>query len=161
MLGWDRVFLAMLESFPGPREAKVIVQRSESEAYIIADHAFLGTVLGPPLWNSVFADVDAAILAHDFRPTEFADHLLAEKQFDLHAPREQVHAQMSACQGSVHAWGVRNSVLFDAGKESLENQTACSRVSSDCGCVRGGFGEAVAIANRPAGTDSGTAAGLF
>ena len=49
----------------------------------------------------------------------FADDLNVFKQFDLDTTNSDIVDDMSLCKTSVHKWGVRNRVAFDAGKEHI------------------------------------------
>ena len=49
----------------------------------------------------------------------FADDLNVFKKFHRHIENEEVKRTMEDCRTSVHSWGRRNRVSFDAGKEHL------------------------------------------
>ena len=51
------------------------MQGSASEEFVLEDTVFQGTVLGPPLWNSFFADVAAPASATGGKEAVFADDL--------------------------------------------------------------------------------------
>ena len=66
-----------LFSYLAPREASVVVQGCASTNFTIKDEVFQGTVLGPPLWNVFFSDLDDTIQQLLFRIAKFADDLTA------------------------------------------------------------------------------------
>ena len=105
--------------FVAARSAKVIVQGLESEPQRILGGVFQGTVLGPPSWNVFFADVAEPVQEAGFKEDVFADDLTCEKEFPTSCLDEDVFGELSECQRDVHFWGVRNRVLFDAGKEAM------------------------------------------
>jgi hypothetical protein len=65
--------LSLLSDWLRGRESAVVVKGVESCWNGIADQVFQGTVLGPPLWNIYFADVDQAVMNAGFINTSFAD----------------------------------------------------------------------------------------
>ena len=68
-------FLNFLASYLKPRKAVVVVEGIESDETEIADQVFQGTVLGPPLWNTFFADVVRPASSSGGRPSIFAGNL--------------------------------------------------------------------------------------
>ena len=57
--GVGPTFLNFLDAYLSPRKGQVLVQDARSDAIEIENNVFQGTVLGPPLWNTFFADVSA------------------------------------------------------------------------------------------------------
>ena len=55
--GVGETFLKFLDAYLAPRVGRLIVQGESSCDMDLANTVFQGTVLGPPLWNSFFADV--------------------------------------------------------------------------------------------------------
>ena len=90
-----------------------------SDFFEIMDMIFQGTVLGPPLWNTFFADVAIAASATGGSEAMFADDLNVFRRFPRDADAAHVHEKMQECRHDVHAWGKRNRVSFDPGKEHL------------------------------------------
>ena len=66
-------YLNFLEAYLSPRKGKVVVQGEASDEFVLDDSVFQGTVLGPPLWNSFFADVAMPASASVGREAIFAD----------------------------------------------------------------------------------------
>ena len=79
---------------------------------------YQGTVLGPPLWNCYFADARLVAEAEGFQDTFFADDLNLYKAFPSNTAGHAVYNALGQCQASLHTWGEKNQVLFDASKES-------------------------------------------
>ena len=90
-----------------------------SEALLLRDTIFQGTVLGPPLWNRFFSDVKAAVRKAEFTEAVFADDLSCFKVFHGRIGDSYIFTRMQTCQSYVHAWGVANQVVSHAGKEGL------------------------------------------
>ena len=84
---------------------------------------FQGTVLGPPLWNTFFADSNRPLTKKGFSATAFADDLNAWKAFRLDrmsATRlDGPLSELLAAQAELHKWGASNQVLCDPVKESF------------------------------------------
>ena len=55
--GIGTTYLRFLNAYLQPRQARVIVEGAVSDPFEIFNTVFQGTVLGPPLWNTFFADV--------------------------------------------------------------------------------------------------------
>ena len=73
--------LRFLFSYLAPRAATVVVQGYESDSFTIEDEVFQGTVLGPPLWNIFFREIDDTIRRCLFRVAKFADDLTAYRNY--------------------------------------------------------------------------------
>ncbi len=99
------------------RSAVVIVQGKHSRPFAIANQVFQGTVLGPPLWNVFFKDVDTPIVERCFRGAKFADDLSAFKNFESSTANTDIFEKLRDLQSHVHAWGTKHRVTFDASKE--------------------------------------------
>ena len=80
---------------------------------------FQGTVWGPSLWNSYYADASEAVELHGFLGTVFADDLNCFKIFDGAIGDAFVHTESRKCQQSLHEWGRANQVVFEPSKESF------------------------------------------
>ena len=112
-------FLNFLASYLKPRKAVVVVEGIESDETEIADQVFQGTVLGPPLWNTFFADVVRPASSSGGRPSIFADDLNVFQEFDRTVPNEEYQQVMMDCRAKVHRWGKVNRAVFDADKEHI------------------------------------------
>ena len=108
--------LRFLESYLQERRAAVLVEGARSEWYALANMIFQGIVLGPPLWNTYFADV-SNVIPGEFDGSKFADDLKVDKSFPIGTTDEEIFTELRDCQGRVHEWGVRNQAIFDRGKE--------------------------------------------
>ena len=118
--GLNDRFLKLFEDFLDVREAVVIVNGACSEPFFLENMVYQGTVFGPFLWNIFFADVsDSVTSVEGFVDTKFADDLSACKEFPVDTDDSAILAELRSCQTSVHAWGVRNRVSFDSGKEEF------------------------------------------
>ena len=112
-------YLNFLDAYLAPRKGKVVVQGSASEEIALEDTVFQGTVLGPPLWNTFFADVCEPAAEDGGREAIFADDLNVFKLFDRLLPLPDMMQSLDDCRQRVHAWGKVNRVIFDAAKEHL------------------------------------------
>ena len=88
-----------------------------SEIMSICNSVYQGTVLGPPLWNSFFADVAVPARSTGGEEGMFADDLNVFQQFDQRTPLNEVKNVLEKCRDRVHTWGKANRVSFDAAKE--------------------------------------------
>ena len=112
-------FLNFLDSYLAPRKGQVVVQGARSDAFEMSNMAFQGTVLGPPLWNTYFADVAEPASSTGGREAMFADDLNVFHEFDRLTPLDQVQSELARCRERVHKWGDKNRVVFDASKEHV------------------------------------------
>ena len=117
--GVGSTYLNFLDAYLAPRRGKVVVQGSASEEFVLEDTVFQGTVLGPPLWNSFFADVAAPASATGGKEAVFADDLNVFHEFDRFTSVPDIMTELSDCRRRVHSWGVTNRVSFDPAKEHL------------------------------------------
>ena len=72
---------------------------------MLDDQVFQGTVLGPPLWNTFFADVALPARAKGGQEAKFADDLNVFKLFDRLAPVQHVIDDLAECRSHVHTLG--------------------------------------------------------
>ena len=112
-------YLNFLDAYLSPRKGKVVVQGEASDLFTLLDMVFQGTVLGPPLWNTFFADVAAPAKESGGKESIFADDLNVFKEFDRETPLPEVVTELTDCRTRVHAWGRANRVAFDPSKEYL------------------------------------------
>ena len=113
-------FLQFLNSYLMPREGKVTVEDAVSEAFTLADMVFQGTVLGPPLWNTFFADVAKDIAAPGQDVQLFADDLTVLTSCPLIVSNAILLGALGETQKRTHRWGVKNQVSFDPSKETFK-----------------------------------------
>ena len=88
----------MIQSWLRKRSAHVIVGGQKSEAMTLEDMVFQGTVWGPPLWNTFYADSRRPIRKEGFKEIIFADDLNAWKKVAAGASRESMMTAMTKCQ---------------------------------------------------------------
>jgi len=115
--GVGETCLRFLDSYLSPRVGRVVVQGQFSDAMRLANTVFQGTVLGPPLWNTFFADVATPASSTGGKEAMFADDLNVFKAFDRHVPVADVNADLEKCRARTHRWGKTNRVSFDPSKE--------------------------------------------
>ena len=73
-----------------------------SEVFKILNQVFQGTVLGPPLWNVCFRDVDEVTSRNGFSEYKFADDLTVMKSFCASADNGDINDHNPAeCFGRV------------------------------------------------------------
>ena len=109
--------IKVIQSWLRKRTANIIVSGEQSKEVHLQDMVFQGTVWGPPLWNSFYADSRHPIQKHDFQEIIFADDLNAWKKFEAGTAHDTMLAAMQDCQHELHQWGSANQVSFDADKE--------------------------------------------
>ena len=68
-------FLNFLDTYLAPRCGQVAVEGELSDEFDISNSVFQGTVLGPALWNTFFADVASAASSAGGKEEIFADDL--------------------------------------------------------------------------------------
>ena len=89
-----------LAAWLSDRESQVVLGGAASAATVLADSAFQGTVVGPPLWNAFFGDSRRALIRKDFNETVIADDLNAWRAFSLDkrasAPHETALSELAA-----------------------------------------------------------------
>ena len=111
--------VVFLQSWLEDRLSSVVVGGAFSSDTILADSVFQGTVLGPPLWNTFYADASRAIRRHGFIETIFADDFNCWVALAKSVDEVDAVLILSECQYSLHAWGAANQVSFDPLKESF------------------------------------------
>jgi len=99
--------------------ALVVVNGAYSKNLVLTNMVYQGTVLGPPLWNSYFADARLVAEAEGLDDTFFADDLNLFRAFPTSTANDLITNSLEEGQAAVHTWGVKNQVQFDAGKESF------------------------------------------
>ena len=128
--GLQGCYLRFLSSFLDRRFGEVCVEGKKSSQFSLEDEVFQGTVLGPPLWNVFFADIVTSMLAPESGKA-FADDLNVFQEFDRLVPERRIVHKLHECRDEVHAWGQRNRVEFDAGKEHFVILHPTSGVGDD------------------------------
>ena len=116
-IGLPASFLDFLNSYLMHREGKVTVEGAFSTSMHMCDMVFQGTVLGPPLWNSFFADVIHHVPEGQQEINLFADDLTVMTSVSQNHSNDLLLETLSEIQVRTHAWGARNQVEFDPGKE--------------------------------------------
>ena len=112
-------FLDFLSSYLEPRIGYVTVEGVMSEAFVLCNTVFQGTVLGPTLWNVFFNDVSFEASSHGGEPSKFADDLTVMKKYPLTMSNADCIEDMRLTQNEVHRWGRRYRVTFEASKEHI------------------------------------------
>ena len=74
------------------------------------------TVLGPPLWNIFFREIDDTIRRCLFRVSKFADDLTAYRNYVSSTSNSQILDDLKECQLASHQWGSTRRVSFDVSK---------------------------------------------
>ena len=96
-----------------------MVEGEFSDLFEIANSVYQGTVLGPTLWISFFADVSVPAASTGGTESVFADDLNVFQKFDRLASNGEITSQLEKCRTAVHKWGRTNRVSFDASKEHM------------------------------------------
>ena len=86
----------------------------------LSNTVFQGTVLGPTLWNTFFADVCTPASSTGGRESIFADDSNVFQVFARTCPIEDIYTSLQTCRARVHDWGRNNRVIFDVTKEHLQ-----------------------------------------
>jgi hypothetical protein len=118
-VGLPDTFLDFLNSYLSQREGFVRVEGALSEAMVLANMVFQGTVLGPSLWNAFFADVATEIPTGSQEVNPFADDLSATTLAHQSVSENIVWDELTEIQHRTHEWGRKNQVEFDPSKEFL------------------------------------------
>ena len=109
--------LAFMKSYFEPRKAVVVVGGVKSKPIVLSDQVFQGTVLGPPAWNAMFADITPVIAASSFEDAKYADDLTAYKKFPDFYSTEDIIEEIKECQTQCHKWGDTFRIQFEPTKE--------------------------------------------
>ena len=119
-LGLPATFLDFLNSFLLPREGRVRVEGALSDVMLLCDMVFQGTVLGPPLWNTFFADVADHVPQGRQQIELFADDLSVSTWTPHDTSPAVLMDELQEVQARTHMWGGRNQVQFDPSKEHFK-----------------------------------------
>lgn len=111
--------LKLLQSWLSDRTAHVCVEGIRSAAFVLSNMVFQGTVSGPSLWNSYYADANRAVESCEYTGTVFADDLNCFKVFDGSIGNRYIYSESKRCQQALHVWGRANRVVFEPAKESF------------------------------------------
>ena len=111
--------LALLKSWLEPRSAIVVVDGEQSQQRLLSNSVYQGTVWGPPLWNTFFADTDVPLHELGFSETKFADDLNAYKEYAPTVTDHIILDELQECQVRLHTWGMLKQIQFDGSKESF------------------------------------------
>ena len=115
--GMPQDLLSIIASWLRKREAQVVVGGVQSTTITLENQVFQGTVWGPSLWNTFYADSSDAIRKCSFEEIVFADDLNAWRKYEAGIKHDDMKQAMWKCQDELHKWGNANQVKFDAGKE--------------------------------------------
>ena len=129
-IGLPSTFLDFLNNYLLTREGLVRVEGAVSEAMLLTNMVFQGTVLGPSLWNAFFADVADHVPQGNQQINLFADDLTVMTHAPQHVSEDLIFDELTEVQTRTHAWGRRNQVEFDPSKEHF-NVIHPSRGSGD------------------------------
>ena len=119
-IGLPERFLDFLNAYLMNREGFVRVEGALSEAMLLSNMVFQGTVLGPALWNAFFGDVAQHVPNATQEINLFADDLTVMTHKAQHVSDAIVLNALEDIQRRTHEWGVRNQVEFDPSKEYLK-----------------------------------------
>jgi len=119
-LGLPNSFLDFLDDYLMPREGYVTVENAISEAMLLCDMVFQGTVLGPSLWNAFFAGVATAVPVANQEVNLFANDLTGTMTCAVTVSNDILISELHDMQHRAHAWGRQNQVTFDPAKEFFE-----------------------------------------
>ena len=108
----------VLVSWLQQRQAHVLVHGQQSQLWQLSNMVYQGTVLGPALWNTFFADIAQAFEEVLYESFFYADDLNSCKEYDRGADRATIREDLDKAQAAAHLWGEANAVTFDAGKET-------------------------------------------
>ena len=113
--------LCFLCSWLEDRSSEVVVGGCSSGREPLCDRVFQGTVLGPPLWNTQYADAREATSSLSFTETVFADddNCWVRMRKGLVPQDIRCEIALRGAQRELHAWGRANQVVFDRAKNSL------------------------------------------
>ena len=110
---------SFLTGYLAPRQAQVVVDGAASKPMPLTNTVYQGTVLGPPLWNTFFADVTSVATAHGATEAKYADDLNMYKAYAGQTPCDDILADLKHLQSATHSWGRANQVIFDGAKEEF------------------------------------------
>ena len=102
--GVGQCFSQFLDAYLQTRTGKVVVEGCSSEEFVLSNTVFQGTVLGPTLWNTFFADVCIPASSTGGHEAMFADDLKVFQVFLRMHPKEDVLASLQMCRSNVHQW---------------------------------------------------------
>jgi hypothetical protein len=111
--------IAFLRAYLAARNARVVVGGEKSNEFILRDQVFQGTVLGPKLWNTYFADIRFIMQQCNLIDLLFADDANAFQIFSGDVDNGHIMQQLTHCQGKCHEWGDKNQIEFENTKEKL------------------------------------------
>ena len=86
--GLKDTFLKFFRSYLAPRRAIVLAEGEHSIALVLRDMIFQGTVLGPPLWNICFKDLDDYCFGGV--PKQIADDLFVIQKYPQDKDNEEI-----------------------------------------------------------------------
>ena len=105
-IGLPEKFLDFLNAYLMTREGFVRVEGALSEAMLLTNMVFQGTVLGPALWNAFFGDVAQHVPIAGQEINLFADDLTVMTHRVLHVSDAVVLKDLEVIQHRTHECGV-------------------------------------------------------
>ena len=117
--GVHEQIVMLLASWLDERTAEVVVQGQRSDKHALSNMVYQGTVLGPSLWNLMYADAKTPIRHAGFTELVYADDLNAYREAPTTTPDDTLIAEAQACQTEVHRWGGANQIQFEPAKEGI------------------------------------------
>ena len=94
-------------SYLEPRVGKVVVEGQYSNALSMSNMVWQGSVLGPQLWNTFYADVASVSQERGATEIVFADDLNAFGGFPSDSDLPEVLEELKAYQAACHQWQAR------------------------------------------------------
>ena len=94
--------LKVLQSWLSDRTAYVCVEGVQSIAFVLQNMVFQGTVSGPSLWNTYYADANRTVESCEYTGTVFADDLNCFKVFDGSIGNAYINRESKRCQQALH-----------------------------------------------------------
>ena len=102
MLKLPQKLFFLIASWLDDRVAQVVVDGVSSAPRSLTDSVFQGTVLGPPFWNSFFADAKNATESCGYSETVYADDMNVFKAFSRSCHHDDIFHDLGLCQIAVH-----------------------------------------------------------
>ena len=124
----------MLASWLDIRTANVCINGEQSQLFSMSNMVFQGTVLGPLLWNLLFADAQLLSSSRNFDAIVYDDDLNTFKSFVKEEDDQHIMEELDEMQSSLHSWGDNNFVHFDPTKNQSTSFLDKSLLSKTSAC---------------------------
>ena len=102
LLKMPKKLFLLIASWLDERSAQVVVDGICSIPISLKDSVFQGTVLGPPLWNTYFADATRATRSHGYLETVYADDMNVFKAFSRSCSHKDIMDDLERSRISLH-----------------------------------------------------------